>query len=96
MSKKITFEPHLFRSLNLKKADFTKIKSHLQEVPWDELYKECSNEEFPELLRWIVLQICKLEAHPKKIFQASNKYPQKRRKRRRLQRAIKVNKNSHC
>ena len=97
--KRINFELHSFRSLNLKKADFTKIKSRLQEVPWDELYKECSNEEFPELLRLIVLQICELEAPPKKIFQASNKCPQKRkilrRKRRRLQRAIKVNKNSH-
>ena len=96
--KRKPFEPHSFRSLNLKKADFSKIKSHLLQVPWGFLYEECSPEEFPELLKLIVLQICELFAPPKKIFQATNKCPQKRkilkRKRRRLQKAINSNKNS--
>ena len=68
-SKKTTAPPsiptHSFRSLNLYKADFEKINAHLETIQWDDLKKLCSPEEFPELLRLTVLQVCTLYAPPK-------------------------------
>ena len=57
---------HSFRSLNLYKADYEKINAHLQSIQWDDLKELCSPEEYPELLRLTVLQICTLYA-PSKI-----------------------------
>ena len=47
-----------FRGLNLYKADFNKINSHLETIAWDDLKAICSPDEFPELLRLTVLQVC--------------------------------------
>ena len=69
MSKNITshapnFEPHTFRSVNLRKADFTRINEQLNDVNWDELMNLCNENEdtdgtiFTELFEAVVLQIC--------------------------------------
>ena len=47
-----------FRSLNLYKADFDQINAHLESIAWDDLKAMCTPEEFPELLRLTVLQVC--------------------------------------
>ena len=54
------FQPHTFRSLNFNKANYDQINDHLKTVNWDELKLQCSEEEFPELMRLTVLQICML------------------------------------
>ena len=60
------FEDNSFRCLNLPKADWTKVKKKLRAVDWDMLYSMCeTEEEFPELFRLTLLQICLLEI-PKK------------------------------
>ena len=53
---------HSFRSLNLFKADFEKINTHLETIKWDDLKELCTPEEFPEFLRLTVLQVCSLYA----------------------------------
>lgn len=80
--------PHSFRSLNTHKADFDQIKTHLQEVNWDELRESCSAEEFPELLKLTVLQICELYIPNKKL---SNKPENKHSRNRRILRRNKRN-----
>ena len=49
-----------FRQLNLFKADFDKINEHLESIVWEDLKALCSPDEFPELLRLTVLQVCML------------------------------------
>ena len=73
-------EPHTFRSLNMQKADFDKVRSHLQTVDWDVLRESCSAAEFPELLKLTVLQICELYI-PEKV--SSNKSMSKHSRNRR-------------
>ena len=76
---KPNFRKHTFRSLDLHKADFEKINSHLNTIDWDYLRDTCSIAEFPELFRLIliVLQIC-MEYAPTKSHESSNTNPQKR------------------
>ena len=47
-----------FRSLDLRKADYDKINSHLANIQWDDLKELCYLEEYPELLRLTILQVC--------------------------------------
>ena len=42
-------EPHKYRALNMQKANFDQVSSHLQTIDWDHLRESCSVEEFPEL-----------------------------------------------
>ena len=60
INQKPPIPPHSFRSLNFNKADFNKINNHLESVDWEYLETLCSIEEFPEMLRLTVLQICML------------------------------------
>ena len=62
---KPVFTPHTFRNLNLYKANFKEINTHLQSIEWDELKSICPMEDFPELVRLTVLQICELHAPEK-------------------------------
>ena len=59
-SKKPPIPEDTFRGLNLYKADFDEINKHLESINWDELQAICTPEEFPELLRLTVLQVCML------------------------------------
>jgi hypothetical protein len=65
---------HTFRSLNLQKADYNEINSHLKSINWDELQEMCSPDEFPELLRLTVLQVCALYS-PNKSDQSNKMNP---------------------
>ena len=82
-------EPHTFRSLNMQKADFDQIRSHLQTVDWDNLRESCSAEEFPELLKLTVLQISELYI-PAKVSsrKPQNKHCRNRRTLRRNRRNL--------
>ena len=53
-------EPHTYRSLNFYKAQFDEINHHIGSVNWDELNELCTPDEFPELVRLTILQICEL------------------------------------
>ena len=82
-------QPHSFRSLNMNKADFDKIKDHLNTVDWDYLRNLCSAQEFPELLNLTVLQICQLYTPEKKGPQSTlNKHARNRRILRRKKRKL--------
>ena len=54
-------KPHIpdgtYRSLDLHRADYEKINSHLRTIQWDQLKNLCSLEEFPELLRVTMFQV---------------------------------------
>ena len=94
-----TPEPHSFRALNLRKCDFTKVKNHLNGIKWDDLYQICSPEEFPELLKLTILQICELYTPVKKPPNLqSSRCPHERkilkRKRKKLRNKIQKVKNS--
>lgn len=69
-------KPHMpdfsFRSLNLQKTEYDKVSDHLKTINWDELKSMCSQDEFPELFRLTVLQVCALyspekTSQPKKL-----------------------------
>ena len=76
ISPSVTTKPSIpadsFRSLNLYKADFDKINAHLESIDWDELKAICSAEEFPELLRLTMLQVCMLYS-PTKVQHSNYK-----------------------
>ena len=82
---------HSFRSLNLKKANFSAIGEQIRSVKWEELKSLCTPDEFPELFRLTVLQIAMLHA-PQKTPRSSQENPYVRarnilRRRRRKVRA---------
>ena len=77
---KPTFTPHTFRNLNLFKADFKEINHHLQSIDWDDLHSMCPMEDFPELVRLTVLQICELHA-PTKCHRSTRLSSYKRERR---------------
>ena len=98
---KPTFRKHTFRNLNTHAADFDLINQHLKTVNWNDLRSLCSEQEFPELMRLTVLQICQMYTTNKSTNKRHpNKYVRERkilnRKRRSLNhRLIKArNKNS--
>ena len=55
---KPTFPTHTFRNLKICKANLDPIKEEIKSINWDELRALCSEEEFPELFRLTILQIC--------------------------------------
>ena len=71
VNKKLHIPDGTFRSLDLHRADYEKINSHLDTIQWDQLKELCSLEEFPELLRLTILQVCML-------YTPAKKYPSKR------------------
>ena len=91
-------EPHTFRALNFKKSDFTKIKNHLKDIDWDDLIQLCSPEEFPELFKLTLLQVCELYTPIKKPPNLTNRGSHHRkilkRKKRKLRSKIKTVKAS--
>ena len=83
------FQDHTFRSINLQKAKYSEINDHLKNVNWKELKDLCSPEEFPELLRLTVLQVCSLYS-PTKSAQSkkSNSFTRARNVLRRRKRKV--------
>ena len=77
---KAAFIPHTFRNLNLYKADFGEINNNLKSIKWDDLRSICSLEDFPELVRLTVLQICELHA-PTKCHRSTRLSSYKRERR---------------
>ena len=86
------FEPYSFRSVNLQKADLESINDELSAIDWDLLWQMCDNEkdpeQFPELYRLTVLQLCLLHSpvkkpsQPKKSVQARQRYITNRKRRK--------------
>ena len=64
---------HTFRNINLEKMDYAKAKEHLEIVDWKTLKTVCPKEDFPELFRLTVLQICTIYSPPLKEKKASPK-----------------------
>ena len=84
-----------FRSLNLQKADFDQINTHLENINWDDLKAICSPEEFPELLRLTILQVCMIYAPTKSQQPVKvNQFVRKRRSLRRRKRKVKAQLNA--
>ena len=55
------FEENSFRCLDLPKADYTTVNEDLENIDWTQLRSLCtSDEEFPELFRLTLLQLCLL------------------------------------
>ena len=81
---------HTFRSLNLQKADFVNINSQLSSIDWDHLKSICPAEDFPELFRLTVLQVC-MQHCPNKSQQSSkiNPHTRERNTLRRRKRKVK-------
>ena len=93
-----TSEKVLFRALNLHKADYSKIRDHLKSIQWDELRDSCSFEEFPELFKQTLLQVCELYSPKRGASNYSlNQYTRNRRilnrRRRKLQSKLNQLKN---
>ena len=60
------FEPNSFRALNLFKGDFDSINSELETIHWEYLKSLCNGiDEFSELFRLTILQICSKHCPPK-------------------------------
>ena len=80
-----------FRNLNLEKIDYVAVKNHLKNVDWQVLRELCPIEDFPELFRLTVLQICAIYAPTKEKFNNKRKYiiPQDRRLLHRKKRKLK-------
>ena len=90
-SSKPNFDDHTFRSLNLQKADFEKINSQLSSIDWDLLKSISTVEEFPELFRLTVLQVC-MDNSPTKSQQSNKVDPHTRHRNtlRRRKRKVKA------
>ena len=91
-------ELHTFRNLNLQKADFEKINTDLDAVNWTELSSECTSEEFAELFRLTVLQICEKHCPVKNVSDQRKKGNPRRsalvRRKKKLNARIKSIKNT--
>ena len=83
---KKVFEPHTFRNLNFYKADYHKLSEHLETIQWDELQAMCNPQDFPELVRLIILQVSEFYAPAKCFRSKSNRLSTYRRLRRTLNR----------
>ena len=90
---KPAFIPHTYRNLNIFKANFNEINKHLEAVDWDSLHSICPENDFPELVRLTVLQICELHS-PTKCYRSKtlSKFKRERRaldrKKRKLNRRL--------
>ena len=78
-----------FRRLNLQQADFESINSHLDSISWDDLKALCSPDEFPELLRLTILQVCMLYCKDKPYHTNMNIHTRNRKTLRRRKRKVK-------
>ena len=85
------FNIHTFRNLLIQKSNIEDIRNHLQTLNWDELRAICPEQDFPELVRLTVLQICEIYCTLKterSRTKSLNKYVKERtilnRKRRRF------------
>ena len=89
-SDNVQFTPHTFRSLNFQKADFDQLNLQLKSIDWDHLKSICPMEDFPELFRLTVLQVC-MEHCPTKSKQSSKVNPHTRHRNtlRRRKRKVK-------
>lgn len=78
--KKPPSKPHTYNNLNFYKAQFDEINLCIGNVNWDELYELCTPEDFPELVRLTILQICE-QYTPTKHARSKNlsKYKRERR-----------------
>lgn len=96
-TQKQSTDKHSFRALNLHKADYASIREHLKNVPWDDLRESCSAEEFSELFKLTVLQVCELNSPQRaECNNTINKYYRNRRilnrRRRKLQSKLNLTK----
>ena len=95
-NKKPTFHNHSFRNLRIQQSDVEPIKEQINSVDWDTLKAMCSEEEFPELFRLTILQICEQHCTPKSAkkhrSKPRNKFIRERmilnRKRRKLSKKL--------
>ena len=55
-----SFDPNSFRSLDIHKANYDQINSHLEKTDWDSLKNSCSAADFPNLLYRTTFQACAL------------------------------------
>ena len=100
--RKPIFHNHTFRNLRIKKPNLEPIQDHLNSVDWDSLRAICSEEEFPELFRLTILQVCQLYCAPKSTTKRrskpTNKYVRERRilnrKRRKLTKRLAESKSN--
>ena len=89
-----SYKPHYeqlsFRDINLHKANFDLINEDLRTIDWEYLKSICPANDYPELFRLIVLQIC-MEHAPIKSQRNTNinLYVRKRNTLRRRKRKIK-------
>ena len=88
--EKPQFKNQSFRDINLQKANFECINTDLNSTDWEYLKSICPDNDFPELFRLIVLQIC-MEHTPNKSQQSDNINPHTRARNtlRRRKRKIK-------
>ena len=80
------FEDNSFRSINLQKADYTRVNEILSDVDWDVLLELCDKDpdgnDYVELVRLTVLQACLL-CSPKKPPLSSSDNPKSEHSRKR-------------
>ena len=87
--EKPTFPKHTFRDLRIQKENLDPIREHIDSVNWDELRSLCTEQEFPELFRLTILQICQIHCASKTTSaRKQNRFARERRilnrKRRRI------------
>ena len=87
---KQSFINHTFRNLRIQKSSLDPISEHIKSVDWDQLRSNCSEQEFPELMRLTILQICELHCDTKshKGSKPRNKFVRERRTLNRKRRKI--------
>ena len=85
-----SFPNHTFRNLRLQKSDLGKIHDHIESVDWDELRSNSSEQDFPELFRQTILQVCEIHCDTKTKLGSKprSKYVRERRILNRKRRKI--------
>ena len=88
--EKPTFTNHTFRNLHIQKENLDPIGEHIASVNWDELKAICSEQEFPELFRLTILQICQIYCadKSKRASKSRNRFVKERRILNRKRRKI--------
>ena len=92
------FEPAAFRSLDFTKADFQAISSVINEIDWNVLSKELSDEEFCDKFTQVLLKVC-IDHTPLKIPPTRHNFSKLRslsRRKRTLQAQLEVAVNTPC
>ena len=92
LNTKPTFQKHSFRNLRINKSNLSLISDQIDSVDWDNLHSLCTEDEFPELFRLTVLQICEIHCPPKstkkRATKPRNKFARERRVLNRKRRKI--------